>query len=538
MQAHDLPALLPILTVVGTALVVLVVDWFLPEGDSRWHQALSLLGLALAGWLGWRGWLDAGAGIGAFGRGVSLTEGPPAVYLLQVDKLGLFVCCILLLGAALVLLCSFDYVRRWPGLDRGEYSVLLLAATAAMMLLTLANDLVMIFLAIETFSIALYVLSGFLRDRRASLEAAFKYFVLGAFSAGFLLYGIALVYASTGSTNLSLIGHLLEHEQVGVTPLLLVGFGLMLVGLGFKVAIVPFHQWTPDVYEGAPKTVTAFMAAGTKAAAFAALLRVLWTGFGPLADSWAPALAFLALATMIIGNLSALVQEDLVRMLAFSAVAHAGYLLVAVVAGGPEGEGAMLFYLLVYALMNIGAFACILAIGPVGEEGRDATNLRDLKGLAARHPGLALALSIFLFSLTGLPPTAGFLAKWYIFQAAVGAGYAWLAVAVVIASVLSAFYYLRPIVMMTMAAPEDEAPAIQVPQGSAVAIAVSALLVATALVFGGPLVSAARASAMDAPRMVTGQGPAEGVIFMGVPDAMNERMEEKATRAAEASPTP
>ncbi|MCB0216580.1 MAG: NADH-quinone oxidoreductase subunit N [Caldilineae bacterium] len=539
MLAQDLNALLPMLVLAGTALVVLGVDWFLPEGESRILGGLSMLGLALAGGLVWRGWGAVGSGVGAFGRGVSVPGGPPAVFLVQVDKLGLFVAGILVLAALLVLLLGVDYLRRWPGLARVEYFVLLLVATAAMMLLAVANDLVLVFLAIETFSIALYVLSGFLRGHRFSQEAAFKYFVLGAFSAGFLLYGIALVYAATGTTNLTLIAWVLEGEIHALPPLLFVGFGLMLVGLGFKVAMAPFHQWTPDVYEGAPTTVTAFMAAGTKAAAFAALIRILWSGFGPVAPAWAPLLASLALLTMVVGNLAALVQVDLKRMLAFSAVAHAGYLLVAVVAGGPAGDGAALFYLLAYALMNLGAFGVLMAIGPVGPEGRDATNLADLKGLARRHPGLALALAIFLLSLTGLPPMIGFLGKWYIFQAAVGSGYTWLAVAVMVNSVVSAFYYLRPIVLMTMAEAEPDLPAITVPTASAMAIAVSALLVVTALILGQPLVSAAQASALAGPRLLSADEAAPaGTLFMGVPDAMNVRVQAKATRAAAATPTP
>lgn len=527
MLAHDIAALLPILTLVGTALVVLVADWFLPEGDTRPHAALSLLGVALSGFLVLRGWQSVGAGVPVLGRGIDMPGGPPAVFLVQMDGLGLFVGGILLLSLALVLLISVDHLRRRIGLARAEYFVLLLLATAAMMLLAVANDLVLIFLAIETFSIALYVLSGFLRDERPSQEAAFKYFLLGAFSAGFLLYGIVLIYASTGSTNLTLIAAVLEQQIETLPPLLYVAFGLMLVGLGFKVSIVPFHQWTPDVYEGAPTTVTAFMSAGTKAAAFAALIRVLWTGFAPISDQWIPVLSLLALLTMVVGNLAALVQSDLKRMLAYSAVAHAGYLMVAVIAGLPAGASAALFYLLVYALMNIGAFAALLALGPQGPEGRDATSLSDLRGLSARHPGLTIALTIFLLSLTGLPPMAGFLGKWYVFQAAIDAGLNGLAIAVVLSSVVSAFYYLRPVVLMTMAEPEADAPKIELATPSAVVLAVTALVLASAMLLGRPLVSAAQGSHLAGLRLVTGEeGPER--IFMGVPSELDERMEEKA----------
>ena len=354
-------------------------------------------------------------------------------------------------GAAAVLQ-SWDYVKR-TRINHGEYYALLLSATLGMILMAASSDLITIFLGLELMSLALYVLVGFRRTRLDSSEAALKYFLLGAFASGFLLYGIALLYGATGTTNLGTMGMFLAGSPLSDNPMLLMGGLLVLAGLGFKVAAVPFHMWTPDAYEGAPTTVTGFMSAGAKAAGFAGLLRVVLTALGGLQAEWRPLLIWVAILTMTLGNVTALLQTNLKRMLAYSSIAHAGYLLVAVAAGGPEGGSAALFYLAVYSVMNLGAFG-VLAL--LGREQEERVRLSDLAGLGARHPALALAMTLFMLSLGGIPPTAGFMGKVYVFSVAVKAGLVPLVIVGVLNSVVSIFYYLRVTVAMYMQEPQGE----------------------------------------------------------------------------------
>lgn len=491
--------LAPMLALAVAALAIVVSGWY--ASDPRLSPAIAGAGLAISAILGIRlaSSLRPGRPIEAFVRQAALPDGSTAqAALVRLDAFGMFVVVALAIIGLLVVLLGVDYVARL-GQPAADYHALVLVALMAMMLLAVAGDLMLVFLAIETFSLVLYMLCAFRRVDRFGQEAAFKYFLLGAFSAGFLLYGVALAYVAFGTTDLVLLGAALG-AGAPVGPLALASLGMLLVGLGFKVAAAPFHQWTPDVYAGAPLPVTALMAAGTKLAAFAALIRVLWTTFAAQADLWVPLIAVLAVVTMLVGNLAALVQADVKRMLGYSAVAHAGYLLVAVVAGPRDGLSSALFYLVVYAVTNLGAFAVLVAIGPVGESGRDAALLDDLRGLWRRQPWLAAALGLFLLSLTGLPPTAGFLAKWYVFQAAIGAGYLWLAVALVLNSAISAFYYLRPIALMAMGEPV-ETTVIEVGTPTAVAVATTATLVALALVVARPVIEGARAATeLAAPR--------------------------------------
>ncbi|HXM37221.1 MAG TPA: NADH-quinone oxidoreductase subunit N [Gemmatimonadales bacterium] len=350
-------------------------------------------------------------------------------------------------AAALTVLISFSYLER-EQLLAPEYYVLLVFATLGMMVMAAGEDLMVIFLGLELMSVAVYVLAGFDRRRARSAEAALKYFLLGAFASGFLLYGIALIYGATGTTNIGLVGvqvSFMDRPSV----MLLAGLALLLVGFGFKVAAVPFHMWAPDVYDGAPTPVTAFMATGVKAAAFAALFRVLIAGFAAV-PAWREILWWLAVVTMVGGNLFALGQRSLKRMLAYSSVAHAGYLLVALTSGRSAGTSAFLVYLVAYTLMSLGAFALLAAKGRGGESD---VLIDDLAGLATRRPWLAFALAVCMLSLLGFPGTAGFIGKWYILLAAASAGQNALAAILVLASVVSAGYYL-PVIMAMYMKPE------------------------------------------------------------------------------------
>ena len=366
-----------------------------------------------------------------------------------LDNLALFGTLVIGYATGLVLLESIDYIKR-RSMESGEFYILVLFAAAGMVIMAGANDLIVVFLGLETMSLALYVLAGFFRTEIQAGEASMKYFLLGAFASGFFLYGIALIYGATGSTNLDKIGAAVR-AGAAKDPLLLIGFALLLVGFGFKISAVPFHMWTADVYEGAPTSVTAFIATGSKAAAFTALLRLLLESLRPLQGEWVWLFWVLAVLSMTLGNVVAIAQQNLKRMLAYSSIAHVGYMLVGIVAGGGLGGGSVLFYLLVYTFTTAGAFGVILLLERGGEE---AVGVADTAGLAERSPLTALALALFLLSLVGIPPTAGFVGKFYLFGAAVRAGYIWLAVIGVLNSALAAYYYLRIVVYMYMRDPE------------------------------------------------------------------------------------
>jgi NADH-quinone oxidoreductase subunit N len=316
-----------------------------------------------------------------------------------------------------------------------------------MVVMAASNDLITVFLGLELMSLALYVMVGSRRGQLESNEAALKYFLLGAFASGFLLYGIALIYGATGSTNLRGIVAFMSDSPLGRSPLFVTGALLLIVGFGFKVAAVPFHMWTPDAYEGAPTSVTAFMSAGAKAAGFAALLRVAGTALAVSDIDWRPLLSGLAILSMTVGNVTALLQTNVKRMLAYSSIAHAGYVLVALAAGGSQGTAAALFYLAVYSFMNLGAFGILALLG----RGQDERVLvSDLAGLGFRQPLLGIAMTVFMISLGGIPPTAGFMGKIYVFGAALDAGLVPLVIIGVLNSVISVFYYLRITVAMYM----------------------------------------------------------------------------------------
>jgi NADH-quinone oxidoreductase subunit N len=408
-----------------------------------------------------------------------------------LDNLTLFATLVIGYSTGLVLLVSIDYLKR-RGMESGEFYILVLFAAAGMVIMAGANDLIVVFLGLETMSLALYVLAGFFRTRIEAGEASMKYFLLGAFASGFFLYGIALIYGATGSTNLNKIGAAVT-AGASRDPLLLIGFALLLVGFGFKISAVPFHMWTADVYEGAPTSVTAFIATGSKAAAFAALLRLLLESLRPLQGEWTWLFWVLAVLSMTLGNIVAIAQQNLKRMLAYSSIAHVGYMLVGVVAGGGLGGGSVLFYLLVYTFTTVGAFGVILLLERGGEE---AVGIGDTAGLATRHPLAALALALFLLSLVGIPPTAGFVGKFYLFGAAVRSGYVWLAVIGVLNSAAAAYYYLRVIVSMYMREPEGT-PAVIVPSfAGALAVVVALWGVIQLGVFPAPLFDLAQSAVL------------------------------------------
>jgi NADH-quinone oxidoreductase subunit N len=358
--------------------------------------------------------------------------------MIAVDGFRLFANWILLLAAALSILVSFAYVYR-QRLQAGEFYALILFSTAGMMFMAGARDLIVIFLGLELMSVAVYALTAFNRRDRKSAEAGLKYFLLGAFATGFLLYGIALVYGATGSTNLAVIGQSVSSGSAAPV-LLTLGIAFLTIGFGFKVSAVPFHMWTPDVYEGAPAPVTAFMAAAVKAAAFMAFLRVFMVGFEAAHDAWYPIMWWLAAVTMVVANLIALVQANVKRMLAYSSIAHAGYLLVAITAANQTAAAGLLFYLLIYTVMNIGAFAIVIG---VAHQGEDRLQVEDYAGFGWSQPLLGVLLTIFLLSLAGFPGTGGFMGKIYLLQGAADAQLWYLAVVLVLTTIASYWYYLR-----------------------------------------------------------------------------------------------
>jgi len=432
-QADYLLALLPEIVLSLWAMLVLMVDVF-QKGDRSESSRPIIPWLSIAG-LG----LAALANLWLLRLDEANTTG-----MVAVDSFRIFANFIFLLAALLAILISMGYLDR-RDINRGEFYVLMLFATVGMMLLAASRDLILLFLSLELMSVSVYVLVGFDRRDPRSSEAALKYFLLGAFASGFLLYGIAMIFGSTGSTNLSTIATLLPTVQTH--PMFLVGAGLLLVGLGFKVAAMPFHVWAPDAYEGAPTPVTALMATGVKAAAFAAFIRVFAVAFAGAYEQWSMVVAWLAILTMYGANLIALTQGSVKRMLAYSSVAHAGYLLVAVVSANAYGAAAFLFYLLVYTFMTAGAFGIVIA-NAKGPYERNA--LDDYAGFGWQQPVLGAVFAVFLLSLAGFPLTGGFIGKLFILRSALEAGHVFLAVSLVLASLISYFYYLRVVVVMYM----------------------------------------------------------------------------------------
>jgi NADH-quinone oxidoreductase subunit N len=454
--AVDWWALGPILALTVGSILLLLLEFIPPRPNGNRGALVSLAALAAATWAVWHVRLDKRA----LFEGMFVHDGLTVFFTLLFCAIG-----------ALAVLISWNYAKR-TRIGQPEYYALLLTAVLGMVVMAASNDLITIFLGLELMSLSLYVMVGFRRNQLESNEAALKYFLLGAFASGFLLYGIALLYGGTGATNLQKIGDFLGDTPLAANPLVLAGGLLVLTGFLFKVAAVPFHMWTPDAYQGAPTSVTGFMSAGAKAAGFAALLRIVLRALPSLAHDWQPLLAAVAMLTMTVGNVAALLQNNVKRMLAYSSIAHAGYVLVALVAGGSEGYAAAVFYLAVYSFMNIGAFALLTMMGRGSDE---PVLVSDLAGLGFRNPLAGLALTLFMISLGGIPPTAGFMGKVLVFGAAVKAGLVWpLVVVGVLNSVVSVFYYLRITVALYMREPEGEPVALSVNAPAVLALLVTA----------------------------------------------------------------
>jgi len=461
MFSASFDAVIPVLCLAMAGLAVMLAESFRLKNES-----MPLGGLAIIGLLG-----SGAASVFLWDRNAT------SFGVVTADNFALFVNLVLVAVGILTVFFTSQTAAR-DRLPAGEFYALMLFSMVGMMLMVQASDLLLMFLALETMSIAVYVLTGLRRDQIASSEAAFKYFLLGAFASSFFLYGIAFIYGLTGSTSLDRVGSVIAAQSMSGNPMILLAVGLLIVGFGFKIAAVPFHMWSPDAYEGAPAVVTGFMSTGVKAAAIAGFARVFLTALEPMINEWAPVVWTIAAATMIVGTVLGVAQTSLKRMLAYSSIAHGGYLLAGLVAGNDVGKAAILYYLAAYALTNLGAFGIIALLG---SRERANDDLRDYAGLWYSHPGLATLMTIFLLSLGGFPPTAGFIAKWYVFSAAVGAGYYGLAIIGVLSSVVSVFFYLRIVVMMYMS--ERDARPLPAPIGT-IALAALAISVVGVLYLG------------------------------------------------------
>ncbi len=442
MTKSDLYTILPLLILTGWASVLLLVDLFIPRLRKGWTAVLAAVGLAAA----------LGITLAQAGLEQSAFNG-----MVTLDRFASFLNSLFLASGLLGIAIAYGYLKRM-GIERGEYYVLILFSTSGMMLMAQAADLIIVFLALELLSLPLYVLSAWARPRTESEEAGIKYFLLGAFATGFVVYGIALVYGATGTTSLSAVAA--ATTEAGFSrDLLMIGAALILVGFGFKVAAVPFHMWTPDVYHGAPSSVTGFMAVGAKVAGFAALLRIFATAVPSLSQEMVPILWGLAAVTMVVGNVVAIAQTNIKRMLAYSSIAHAGYILMAFVAfGHPQfGSDAIasaLFYLVAYALTSYGAWSVVIAVEKPDNQGLE---IIDFAGLGKRRPMLAAAMTVFMLSFIGFPPTLGLVGKFYLFRTAIEAGFVGLAIIGLVTSLISAYYYLRVVVVMYMREGEPRA---------------------------------------------------------------------------------
>ena len=466
----NLAVLVPIGFVALGSMAVLIGELFLSRarsiGGRRVTETLigSALGLTSIFFLALSCWVS----LTAFGMG-GIEEFDPGRPIFQLDPFSSFVSALVALGSLLSCALAIDYLAELR-INHGEFYSLVLLSTCGMLLMVSAVDLIAVFVGLELMSIPIYVLAGFDRRKLRSNESAMKYFLIGSFASAVMLYGMALLYGAAGSTSFAAL-----RAGFGAHPTLAtIGIGLVLVGFAFKVSSVPFHQWTPDVYEGAPSAVTAFMSVTVKATAFAALIRLIGLGLGPLDTALSNAVWVLAALTMVVGNLMAVIQSNVKRLLAYSSIGHAGYLLIGVLTGTPESYGALVFYLLAYVFMNLGAFGVVVVLA---HRGHDCDRVDSFAGLARLRPGLAALMTLFLLSLAGIPGTVGFMGKFTLFLAAVHSGFVGLVILAVLMSAVSVYYYLRIPVLMYMREPGDEKPRMAISTGEGFVLGLCALAV-------------------------------------------------------------
>lgn len=469
MNIPDLGPMLPEIVMLCLALFALVVDLIIKKKEVV--ALISIISVAIVGYL----------------LGVSSGETFSGMFI--SDSYSLFFKIIFLISLTLSVLLSIRYVRI-EKVNLGEYYSLMLFSTLGMMIMASAGDLIVLYLGLELMALSTYILAGFIRHEIRSNEAALKYFLLGAFASAIMLYGISLTYGLTGTTNLKAIADYLVNNRIQANPSLLLSMLFLIVAMSFKISAVPFHMWAPDVYEGAPTPVTAFMSVGPKAAGFAILGRVFTSAFGSLTIEWTTVIIPIAILTMAVGNILAIAQSNIKRMLAYSSIAHAGYALIGIIIGNSDGISSTMNYLFIYAFMNIGAFAIVTILKSEGFAGEE---ISDYEGLAKTHPLASGLMLIFMFSLTGIPPTAGFIGKFYLFMSAVKAGYTWLAIVAVIFSAISAYFYLRVVMFMYMREPKQEV-SLSTSMPSSLAIAITALAVLILGIFPSGLIEFARMS--------------------------------------------
>lgn len=474
-QLPNLKLLMPEIVLTFFGCLIFIVDPFISKENKS-----SL------GWLGLAGLLVAFFYcLGLWGKNEIIFSGMYAV-----DNFAIFFKILLLVLTALTILISLKYLVV-EDINMGEYYGLIILTTLGMVIMSAGTDLISIYLGLELMSISLYILSGFIRRDPKSQEAALKYFLLGAFTSGILLYGIALLYGITGTTNINEISNFLSQKEMTFSIPLVLSMILLVTGLGFKISFVPFHMWVPDVYEGAPTSVTAYMSVGTKAASFAALIRIFMIGIVILKPHWIILLWLLAVFTMTVGNIIAIAQKSLKRMLAYSSIAHAGYILIGFIAGNEIGLAAILFYLVAYVFMNIAAFSMIILLCREGQRG---DQISDFTGISKNHPYIGFAFIIIFMSLAGIPPTAGFVGKLYIFAAAIETNFVWLAIIGLLNSIFAIYYYFRVVMGIYMKEPEGEIKLAPSSPMLKLAIAVMVIAIIAIGVYPGPFIDAAKAS--------------------------------------------